>query len=94
MIKIFAVAAFLVALSVSAAGAMDRPGAERVQPQAAAPSLDLSRTVTLTGHELQAYIKAQVLAAQAEDAARAAMDVGNKVREAMTVPAEEPAQDK
>jgi hypothetical protein len=63
--------------------------AEGAQPKK--PNADLSRSVTLTGHELQALIKAQVAAAEAQSAAQAASEAIGKVNAALTVAPEPPA---
>jgi hypothetical protein len=50
-----------------------------------APQFDLSRSVTLTGHELQAYVEAQIAQARVQDAAKAIQPVSQKIRDALTV---------
>lgn len=62
-----------------------------------APALDMSRSVTLTGAELQAYLRAALAASEAQKAAEAATSANDKIRAALTPPTSDtapPAADK
>jgi hypothetical protein len=71
----------LTALAI--AGAITAARAEDAPAPSAAPRMDLSRSVTLTGYELQALIAAQIAQARAQDAAAAAQDATRKVNDAL-----------
>lgn len=48
--------------------------------------VDLSRSVTLTGSELDAYVRASVAQARAQDAAQSVQEVARKIKGALTKP--------
>jgi hypothetical protein len=96
MFKIATVAAALALLSVVSAKAEDAKPPEvhnglMPQSQAHAPErpaetkLDLSRSVTITGAEIDAIVKAQVFSARAKDAQDAVAPVLERLRSDMTV---------
>lgn len=74
--------AALALVSVASAARAD----DASQAQKPAPQLDLSRSVTMTGNELQAYMRAQILAAQAQEAAQQTAPLAERVRQSLSAP--------
>lgn len=72
--------------------AMPKPPELPQAPQM--PKADLSRSVTLTGNELSAIVRAAVLQAQAQAAAQAAEAAHEKVAAAFAPPEPAPTGDK